>query len=76
MVNAAPLLFQTITEKLFLKPLITMSRFKMCHPSLGEAEGDAFTFEEENTIRYAAGYVFRALRKDSQICIPSKGTAF
>ena len=62
-VNATPLLFKTITDKLFQKRIDYHVPLQDVSPSLGEAEGDAFTFEEENAIRYAAGYVFRALRK-------------
>ena len=63
MVNATTLLFQTITDKLFQKRIDYHLPLQDVSPSLSEAEGDAFTFEEENAIRYAAGYVFCALRK-------------
>ena len=63
MVTATPLLFQTITDKLFQKRIDYHVPLQDVSPSLREAERDAFTFEEENAIRYAAGYVFRALRK-------------
>ena len=63
MVNATPLLFQTITDKCFQKRIDYHVPLQDVLPSLGEAKGDAFTFEEENAICYAAGYVFRALRK-------------
>ena len=56
--------YQSLTDKLFQKcielhfPIPSPSR-----PRDSEVETSTLTFEEENAIRYAAGYVFCAVKK-------------
>ena len=59
--NAKPILYQTVTDKLFEKRI----QFHCCIAPHGpETEYDGnFTYEEESAVRYAAGCVLRATRK-------------
>ena len=63
-VQATPIIYQSLTDRLFQKrielhfPIPSPSR-----PRDSEVETSTLTFEEENAIRYAAGYVFRAVKK-------------
>ena len=56
--NAKPILYQTVTDKLFAKCI----QFHCCIAPHGP-ETENLTYEEESAVRYAAGYVLRATRK-------------
>ncbi len=48
--KASPIFYQYVTDKLFRKPVNN------------EHQGAELSYEEENAIRYVAGYVCRAVR--------------
>lgn len=61
-VCAIPICYQTVTDKLFEKRI--QFHCPVATPSVLESEEDVtLTYEEENAIRYAAGYVLRSVRK-------------
>ncbi len=57
--RASPIFYQYITDKLFRKLVVSK------HPVNNEHQGEETTelsYEEENALRYVAGYVCRAVR--------------
>ena len=56
-------MYQSLTD-ILLKRRIELHFAISCPPEQGEgeAEGSILRFEEENAIRYAAGYVLRSVR--------------
>ena len=61
-IDVTPIFYQSLTDRLFQKRVEFHFRVQ---DSAVESVGEecTFTFEEENAIRYAAGYVFRAVKK-------------
>ena len=64
--EALPIFYQTVTEKVFHKlihlyfPITPSSTCTRPRPDL---EVDTLTYEEENVIRYIAGFVYRSVKK-------------
>ena len=59
--EVVPAVYQTIADKLFSKRI---EKYFPIIPSNCAAQGfDVLTYEEENAIHYAAGYVYRATRQ-------------
>ena len=63
--QALPIFYQSLTDSLFQNRIEYHFPLSCSPQQVGEAEaeGSMLTFEEENAIRYAAGYVLRAVRK-------------
>ena len=64
-IQALPIFYQSLTDSLFQNRIEYHFPLSCSPQQVGEAEaeGSMLTFEEENAIRYAAGYVLRAVRK-------------
>ena len=61
-IQVLPIFYQSLTDILFQRRIEFYFPISK-HSDKGEAEDSVLTFEEENAIRYAAGYVLRAVRK-------------
>ena len=64
-IQVLPIFYQSLTDTLFQKRIEVYFPISCSSQQVGEeeTEGTVLTFEEENAIRYAAGYVLRAVRK-------------
>ena len=64
-IQALPIFYQSQTDSLFQKRIEVYFPISCSSQQVSEeeAEGTVLTFEEENAICYAAGYVLRAVRK-------------
>ena len=60
-----PIFYQSLTDTLFQKRIEFYFPISCSSKQVddGVAEGHILTFEEENAIHYAAGYVLRAVKK-------------
>ena len=77
-IQATPIFYQSLTDRLFQKriqfhfPIHNSSNTAACE---NEVEGSTLTFEEENAIQYATGYVLFAVKTKIIKTSNSEGSA-